>query len=227
MPSHDTTPLLSFLVPRNFLQLVVWVSYIAHFIVIFFCPFFNSWIFFLDFFFLCNCFYFFSPNCLPFHCLQFLSSLPQYSWLYLLSDYLNSFLAVNFLGNSSFLNVSSLCSCLATSSISCWYSFSNSSIASFAFFKFFFPFYVFDSAVNPFQYTRYLFFPLICCLFKILFISYSSSSLIIIGASCSFFCPSTCFMYLRILLTFTTRCIFTILGSSNSTVFGNMIFLIL
>ena len=70
----------------------------------------------------------------PFYCLQFLSNLPQYSWLYLLSDYPNSFLAVNLPGNSSLLNVPSSCSCLTTSFISHRYSFSNSLITSFAFF---------------------------------------------------------------------------------------------
>ena len=69
LPSHDTTLLLGFLVLRNFLQLIVWVSYITHFVIIFFCPFSNSWIFFLDFFFLCNCFYFSFPW-LPFFSLS-------------------------------------------------------------------------------------------------------------------------------------------------------------
>ena len=58
LPSYDTTSLLSFLIPRNFLQLVVWVHYVAHFIIIIFCSFPNFWIFSLNFFFLCNCFYF-------------------------------------------------------------------------------------------------------------------------------------------------------------------------
>ena len=51
LPSHDTTPLLSFLVPRNFLQLVVWVYHVAHFVFIFLYLFSNSWFFFLSFFF--------------------------------------------------------------------------------------------------------------------------------------------------------------------------------
>ena len=74
--------------------------------------------------------------CPPFHHLQLLSNLPQYSWLYLLSDHLNSFLAINLPGNSPLLNVPFSCFCLATSFISRWYSFSNSLIASFVFFKF-------------------------------------------------------------------------------------------
>ena len=94
---------------------------------------------------------FLSPDHFPFHCFQFLSNLPQYSWSYLLSDHPNSFLAINLPGNSPLLNISSLCSCLAISSMSCQYSFSNSSIASYAFFKFSLPSQVLDSTVNPFQ----------------------------------------------------------------------------
>ena len=95
------------------------------------------------------------PNCFPFHHLQFLSSLLQYSWSYFLSDHPNSFLAINLPGNSSLLNIPFLCSCLATSSMSHRYSFSNSLIASFVFFKFSLLSQVLDSAVNPFQCTRY------------------------------------------------------------------------
>ena len=164
---------------------------------------------------------------LPFHCLQFLSNLPQYSWSYLLSDHLNSFLAVNLPSNSPLLNVSFSHSCLTTSSLSHQYSLSNSSIASCAFFKFSLPFQVSDSTINPFQHTKYLSFPLTHCLFRILSTSYSSSSSIITGAGCFFLCPSTCPTYHRILLTFTTGCTFTVLGSSNSTAFDDMIFLIL
>jgi len=93
---------------------------------------------------------FLSPDHFPFHRLQFLSSLPQYSWSYLLSDNLNSFLAVNLPSNSPLLNVPFLCSYLATSSMSHQYSFSNSLIASFVFFKFSLSSQVSDSAVNPF-----------------------------------------------------------------------------
>ena len=106
-------------------------------------------------------------------------------------------------------------------------SLSYSSIASLAFSKFSSPFQVSDSAVNPFYRTRYLFFPLICRLFSILSTSYSSSPSITTGAGCSFLCPSTCPTYLHILLTLTTECIFTVLGSSNSTAFNNTIFFIL
>ena len=111
---------------------------------------------------------FFSPNCFPFHYFQFLSNLPQYSWSYLLSDYPKSFFAVNLLGNSPLLNILSFHSCFAISSISCWYSFSNSSIASCVFFKFSLLSQVLDSTVNPFQHTKYLSFSLTHCLFRIL-----------------------------------------------------------
>ena len=164
---------------------------------------------------------------LPFHHLQFLSNLLQYSWLYLLSDYPNSFLAVNLPGNSPLLNIPSLCSCYATSSISLWYSFSNSSITSCVFFKFSLPSYVFDSTVNPFQCTKYLSFPLTHCLSRILSTSHSSSSSIITGAGCFFLCLSTCPMYHCILLTLTTGCIFIVFGSSNSIAFEDTIFFIL
>ena len=163
----------------------------------------------------------FLPLCrLPFHHLQFLSNLLQYSWSYLLSDYPNSFLAVNLPSNSSLLNVPFLYSCLAISSMSRRYSLLNSSIASFAFFKFTLPSQVSDFAVNPFHHTKYLSFLLTCCLFRILSTSYSFSPSIITGAGCSLFCPSTCPMYLRILLMFTTGCIFTVLGSCKGNQSG-------
>ena len=157
------------------------------------------------------------PFALPsFHLLQVLSNLTQYSSLYFLSDHLNNFLTINLSGNSLLLKVSSSLSCFLTSFMSCWYSFSNFSTASFALPRLSFPSQVSDSAVNPFHHTKYLSFSLIRHLFKILLTSYSSSLSIITGAGCFFFCPSTCPMYLCILLTLTTRCIFTVLGSSNS-----------
>ena len=162
--------------------------------------------------------------CFPFHCLQFLSSLLQYSWSYYLSDYPNNFFAINLPSSSPLLNVPFSCSCLLTFFMSYWYSFSNSLIASLVFSRFSLPSQVFDSTVNHFYLTKYLFFSLIYCLFKILSTSYSSFLLIITGASCSFLCSSTCPMYLHILLTLTTRCIFTVLDSSNLTVFDNTIF---
>ena len=164
---------------------------------------------------------------LPFHCLQFFSNLPQYSWSYHLSDHLYNIFAVNFPGNSPRWNVPSSRFCLATSFISRRYSFSNSSIASFAFSKFSLPSQVSDSAVNPFQRTRYLSFPLTRHLFRILSTSHSSSPSIMTGAGCFFFCPSTCPMYRHILLMFTTGCIFTVLGSSNLTAFDDIISLTL
>ena len=163
----------------------------------------------------------------PFHLLQFLSNLAQYFLLYLLSNHSNNFLTVNLSGNSPLLNVLSSCSCLQTSSMSCQYSFSNSSTASFVFPKFSIPSQVLDSAVNPFHHTRYLFFPFTYHLFKILSISHSSSPLIMTRAGCFFLCSFTCPIYLCILLILTTKCIFTVLNSSNSTVFGNTIFFIL
>ena len=163
----------------------------------------------------------------PFHLLQFLSNLVQYSLLYLLSNHPNSFLTMNLPGNSPLQNVPSSFSCLLTSFMSLLYSLSYSSIVSLAFSRFSFPSQVSDSAVNPFHHTRYLSFPLIRCLFNILSTSHSSSLSIMIGAGCSFLCPSICPTYLCILLTLTTEYIFTVLGGSNSTVFDDMIFFIL
>ena len=111
--------------------------------------------------------------CPPFHCLQFLSNLPQYSLLYLLSNYLNSFFAINCSSSSSLLNIPSSLSCCLIFSIFCQYSFSSSSTASFVFSKFSIPSQVLDSAVNPFYHTKYLFFSLICHLFRILLTSLS------------------------------------------------------
>ena len=162
--------------------------------------------------------------CFPFHLFQFLFNLPQYSSLYILSNHPNNFFAVNLPSNSSLSNTSSSCFCFAISSWSHQYSFSNSLIASCMFFKFSLPSQVSNSAVNPFQHTKYLSFPLIYCLFRIFSTSYSSSPSIITVASYSFLCPSTCLIYLYILLTLTTRCILIVLGSSNSTAFDDMIF---
>ena len=140
--------------------------------------------------------------CSSFHCLQFLSNLPQYSSLYCLSNYLNSFFVVNCPGSSSLLNVLSFFFCCLTSSMFYWYFFSNSSTTPFVFSKFSIPFQVSDSVINLFHCTRYLSFLLICYLFNIFSISYSSSLLIMTRASCFFLCPSTCPIYLYILLTF-------------------------
>ena len=139
----------------------------------------------------------------------------------------NNFLTINLSSNSPLLNVPSSCSCLQTSSMSHQYSFSNSSTTSFAFSKLSISSQVLDSAMNPFHYTKYLSFPLTCCLFKILPTFHFFSPSIMTRAGCSFLCPSTCPTYLHILLILTTECIFTVLGSSNSTVFGNTIFFIL
>ena len=145
-----------------------------------------------------------------FHYLQFLSNLAQYSLSYILSNQPNSFFAINCSG-SSLLNVLSSLSYLLIFFISHQYFFLNSLITSFAFSRFSILFQVFNSAVNLFYYTRYLSFPLTCYLFSILFTSYSFSFSIITGASCSFFCSSTCSIYLYILLIFTTRYILIVL----------------
>ena len=146
---------------------------------------------------------FFSFFHFSFHHFQFLSSLSQYSSSYFLPDYPNNFFTVNLPGSSPLLYTPFSLSCWFISSLSLLYSFLNSLITSFAFSKFSFSSQVLDSAVNPFYLTRYLFFSLTHHLFKILSTSYSSSSSIITGAGCSFFCPFTCPMYLCILLVMT------------------------
>ena len=140
-----------------------------------------------------------------FHCFQFLSSLSQYSLSYYLSDHSNSFFVVNYPGSSPLLNIPSSLSCCLIFSMSCRYSFSYSSTASFVFSRFFLSSQVSNSAVNPFHHTKYLSFPCICCLFRIFSTSHFFSFLIMTGAGCSFLCPSTCPTYLCILLTLTTK----------------------
>ena len=164
---------------------------------------------------------------LLFHHLQFLSNLPQYSWSYCLSNHPYNIFAMNFPGNSPCLNVVSSRSCCAISSMSYRYSFSNSSIVFFAFFKFSLLSQVLDSAINPFQRIRYLSFSFTRHLFRILSTSHFSSPSIITRAGCSFFCLSTCLTYLCILLMLTTEYILTMLGSSNLTTFDDIISLIL
>ena len=106
-----------------------------------------------------------------FQYLQFLSNLAQYSLLYLLSVHLYNFLTINLSSNFPLLNVSSSLSCFLTFSISLLYSFLNSFITSFVFSRFSFSSQVSNSAINPFYCTRYLFFPLIYCLFNFFLLS--------------------------------------------------------
>ena len=141
--------------------------------------------------------------------------------------YLTNHLAVNRSGSSPLLNILFSLFYFLTSFISYQYSVLNSFTISFAFSKFSLPSQVSDSAMNSFHYTKYLFFPLICCLFRILLTFYFSFSLITTRANCFFLCPSTCPTYFCTLLTLTTRCIFTVLDSSNSTMFDDMTFFIL
>jgi len=126
-----------------------------------------------------------------------------------------------------FLNISFSFFCCLISSMSCQYFFLYSSIASLVFSRFFLSFQVSNSAMNSFYHTKYLSFSCIYYLFRILSTFYSFFPSIITGASCFFLCFSTCSIYLHILLILTIKCIFTILGSSNSTVFDNIIFFIL
>ena len=112
-----------------------------------------------------------------------------------------------YLPGSSLLNVllSSFASYhLTSSSSSLWYSFSNSSTNSIAFFRFSLLSHVSSSAVYPFYHTRYLSLPHTFLLFIIFSTFHSSSSSITTGCGTFFFCPSTCDLYLHTLLTLTT-----------------------
>ena len=114
------------------------------------------------------------------------------------------------------------CHMIMTFSISYWYSFSKSSIVFVAFTKFSFLFYISNSAVKPSHCTKYLSFSWTCCLFNILLTFHSPSSSITTRVGCSLLYPSTCPIYLYILLTLTTRCIFIVLSNSNLTMFINI-----
>ena len=155
-----------------------------------------------------------------FHRLQFSFNLFQYSCSYFISPHPYNNFAMYFPGSSllnAFLSSSVSC-CLASSSSALPYSFSNSFTNSLAFLRFSLLSQVFSSAVHPFHHTRYFSLPHTHLLFIIFFTFHSSSS---ITTSCgvSFLCPFTYPIYLLTLLTLTTRCIFTVLGSSNSIAF--------
>ena len=156
-----------------------------------------------------------------FHRRQFSSNLFQYSCSYFFSLHPYNNFAIYFPGNS-LLNTffSSSLSCRhASSSSSLLYSFSNSSTRLLAFLRFSLLSQVSSSAVYPFHHTRYLSLPCTHLLFIIFSTSHSSSPSITTGWGISFLCLSTYPVYLRTLLTLTTGCIFTVLGSSNSNAF--------
>ena len=153
----------------------------------------------------------------------------QYSQLYFLFPHPYNSFAI-YLSGSSLLIIflSSSASChLTSSSSSLPYSFSNSSTNSIVFFKFSLLFHVSSSTVHPFHHTKYLSLPHIFLLFMIFSTSHSSSLLITTGCGTSFFCPSTCDLYLYTLLMLTTGCILTVLGNSNSIVLLEIIALTL
>ena len=168
---------------------------------------------------------YFLPNFFSFHFLQFLSILLQYSLLYLLSLHPNKALAVYLPGNSplSYIPLSSSLSYCLMSSISLLYFFSKSFNASLTFLKFSLPSYVFASNINPFHCTKNFSFALAILLLRIFLTSHSSSPSITTSHGISFFCPSNWSLYLCTLLTLTTRCIFTVLDSSNSITFVEII----
>ena len=131
-----------------------------------------------------------------------------------------------YLPGSSLLNILlSLATsyCLTSSSSFLQYFLSNSSTNSIIFFRFSLLFHVSFSAVQSFHCTKYLSLPHTFFLFMIFSTSHSSSLSITTGYGISFLCPSTCNLYLRILLTLTTGCILTVLGNSNSIALLEMI----
>lgn len=143
--------------------------------------------------------------------LQFFFNFKYSSSNFSSSHLYNSF-AVYLLGNSSFLSSFTL---LTFSS----YISSYSSINSFTFFRFSSLSQVSSSTVYPFYLTKYSHFSRLLLLFNNLSTSYSFSPSIITGASSTFFCPLTCFLYLHILLTFTTGWIFIDPSNFNSTAY--------
>ena len=149
--------------------------------------------------------FFLWKNLAPFHLLQFLSNLFKYSQSNFLLSHLYNIFAVNFPSISS-------CSFFILLS-SFLYSFSYSSTASFAFFRFV-PFsHESSSAMYPFHLTKYSHLPYLFLLFIIFSISYSSSPSIITRRAGCFFCPRTCSLYLLILLMFTTGWILIVLAT--------------
>ena len=143
--------------------------------------------------------------------------------------YLYNNFSVYFPG-SPLLNIllfSSVSCHLASSFFALPYSFSNFSTSSLAFLRFSLFSQVSSSAVHSFHHTRYLSFSHTCLLFIIFSTFYSFSPSITTGCGGSFFCPSTCSVYLHTLLTLATECLFTVLGSSNSIVFVEIIALTL
>ena len=133
-----------------------------------------------------------------FYCHQFSSSFLQYSCLYFFFPHPYSNFAIYFPSNS-LLNMffsSSISYCHISSSSFLSYSFLNSSTKSLVFLRFSLLSQVSSSAVRPFHCTRYFSFPLIHLLFIIFSTSYSSSPSIIMGCGFSFFCLSTCSIYL-------------------------------
>ena len=164
-----------------------------------------------------------------FHYHQFSFNFFQYFCLYFLSPHPYNNFTIYF-PSSSLLNIflffSASCR-LVSSSFALPYLLSNPFTSSLAFLRFSWLFQVSSSTVYPFYCTKYLSLSHTCLLFIIFSISYSFSSLIITGYGSSFLCPSTCLVYLCTLLTLTTRCIFTVLGSSNSIAFVETIALTL
>ena len=164
-----------------------------------------------------------------FHHCQFSFNLFQYFCSYFFSPHLYNNFVIYFPSNSllnTFFSSSISCYCIF-SSFSFSYSFSNSFTRSLAFLRFSLPSQMFSSAVHPFHHTRYSSFPCTHLLFIIFSISYFSFPSIITGYDFFFFCSSICPIYLHILLTLTTGCIFTMLGSSNSIAFVETIALTL
>ena len=158
--------------------------------------------------------FFLWKNFTPFYLLQFLSSFFRYSQSNFPLSYPYNIFAVN-------LPSISLCSSFILLP-SFPYSFSYSSTASFAFFRFVSFSHKSSSAVYSFYLIKYSYLLYLLLLFIIFSTSYSSSPSIITGRASCFFCPQTCSLYLLILLTFTTGWILTVFGNSSSTALVDM-----
>ena len=149
-------------------------------------------------------------------------------FLNFLSFYLYNIFDIYFSSNTLLLkSLSSIISNFSCHLTSAFILPSNSATTSFVFPKSFFLSHISCSTINLFYYTKYLTISFIFPLFKIFSTSHSSTPSTFTGFTFSTFCPSTCFLYYTIWLTFTTRWIFIKVGNHNLTALVNITSLIL
>ena len=141
----------------------------------------------------------FSSRETDFYFCQFLVNFLKYSSSNFPSSHPYNIFAINFPSKSYLLkslsSIRSNFSCLLTSAFILP---SNSSNASFTFYKSSLFLHVSLSAINPFHCTKYFSTSLIFLLFKIFSTSHLSTPSTSTGFSSSFFWSSTCFLYCTI-----------------------------